>query len=140
MEKFKYGPLIYNCVNEEDDSGNYYWPGEPPVGYDKWGVPVDRFERQVLPINCPFHPFYDFPDKKRSLVVNAIYIPTSLKCYFDWCEENFVKPDGILFKRDVCKKVFKKMTNLVSDYGASTLINQNSFKLIKEEIMNLGNT
>ena len=54
MEKFKYGPIIYNCVDEEDDSGNYYWAGEPPVAYDQWGVPVDRHGKQTLPLDCPF--------------------------------------------------------------------------------------
>jgi hypothetical protein len=136
MEKFKYGPLIYNCVNEEDDSGNYYWPGEPPVGYDKWGVPVDRYKKQVLPLSCPFHPFYDFPETRRSKVVNTVTLPTSLKCYFDWCEENFVKPNEMLFKKDVCKKVIKRMgINLTP-----TPKSQRSLKLLKEEIMKLGNT
>ena len=27
MEKFKYGPLIWNCFTEDDESGNYYWNG-----------------------------------------------------------------------------------------------------------------
>ena len=25
MEKFKYGPLVYNTTEDEDDSGNYWW-------------------------------------------------------------------------------------------------------------------
>jgi hypothetical protein len=33
-EKFKYGPLVWNHVDEEHDSGNYWWSGLPPVNYD----------------------------------------------------------------------------------------------------------
>ena len=34
MTKFKYGPLVWNHIEDEDDSGNYWWPGLPPVSYD----------------------------------------------------------------------------------------------------------
>ena len=33
-EKFRYGPLVFNSFGEEDDSGNYWWPGNPPVAYE----------------------------------------------------------------------------------------------------------
>jgi hypothetical protein len=35
-EKFTYGPLVYNSLNEEsDDSGNYWWAGNAPVAYEE---------------------------------------------------------------------------------------------------------
>ena len=34
MEKFKYGPLVWTSGSDDDDEGNYYWGGQPPVGYD----------------------------------------------------------------------------------------------------------
>ena len=41
MEKYKYGPLVYNTTTDEDDSGNFYWNGMPPVGYDSMKIPID---------------------------------------------------------------------------------------------------
>ena len=42
MEKFKYGPLLWNHVDDEDDSGNYWWSGMAPVNYAETGIPVDE--------------------------------------------------------------------------------------------------
>jgi hypothetical protein len=47
--KYRYGPLIWNCTTDEDESGNYFWPGLPPVGYDKIGIPIDDRGYQCLP-------------------------------------------------------------------------------------------
>ena len=41
MEQYKYGPLVYNTTDSDDDSGNYYWNGLPAVAYDKVGIPID---------------------------------------------------------------------------------------------------
>ena len=41
MEIYKYGPLVYNTPDSEEDTGNFYWSGSPPVGYDSHGMPVD---------------------------------------------------------------------------------------------------
>ena len=41
MEKFKYGPLIWKPFLKIDESvGNYYWNGNPPVGYDAMRVKI----------------------------------------------------------------------------------------------------
>ena len=56
MEKFKYGPLIWNCINEDDESGNFYWNGDPPVKYDDMNIPVDENGLQCLPVESPVHP------------------------------------------------------------------------------------
>ena len=138
MAKFKFGPITYNCVDEEDDSGNYYWAGEPPVSYDRWGIPVDRHGKQTLPLDCPFHPFHKFESVVKSKVIPHISIPASTKCYFDWCDENFVVPDEILFKKDICKKAFKQVgirMGVISEKQQAPL-----FRALKEEIMSLGNT
>ena len=45
-EKFTYGPLIYNFIGDDDTSGNYWWPGNPPVAYEQesgvFRIPVDK--------------------------------------------------------------------------------------------------
>jgi len=56
MEKFKFGPLIWNSANEDDESGNYFWNGKPPVDYDRDGIPIDDEGMQCLPIDSPVHP------------------------------------------------------------------------------------
>ena len=56
MEKFKYGPLIWNSANEDDESGNYFWNGKPPVDYDREGIPLHDEGMQCLPIDSPDHP------------------------------------------------------------------------------------
>ena len=59
-EKFRYGPLIYNCFGEDDDSGNYWWNGSPVVGYEQpegiWKIPIDEMGNQCLPGECILHP------------------------------------------------------------------------------------
>ena len=40
MEQYKYGPLTWATI--DDDSGNYYYPGTPPTGYDEQGIPIDE--------------------------------------------------------------------------------------------------
>ena len=65
MEQFKYGPLVYNTVESDDDSGNYYWPGNgmPPVGYDEYNIPIDSKGFQCLDAQqCPLHPHYKVID------------------------------------------------------------------------------
>ncbi len=47
-EKFRYGPLVWNHIDDEDDSGNYWWPGLSPVKYDEMGIPSDIKGLQCL--------------------------------------------------------------------------------------------
>lgn len=88
VKKFKYGPLVYNCINEENEDGNYYWPGDPPVEYDQWGIPIDTNGKQCLGLDCPFHPFHVFEDYEQG--PGGFKIPKTFKVYYDWCEENFL--------------------------------------------------
>ncbi len=59
MEKYKYGPLVYITVNDTDEDGNFYWGGNPPVGYDEMGIPIDQNGHQCLSIESPLHPGYE---------------------------------------------------------------------------------
>jgi len=64
MEQFKYGPIVYNTSDTDDDSGNYYWAGEPPVGYDSTGLPIDSRGFQCLDaVQCPLHPSYQVTEE-----------------------------------------------------------------------------
>jgi len=62
MEQFKYGPLLYNTSESDSDSGNFYWNGLAPVGYDALGIPIDSKGLQCLDaLQCPIHPSYIVP-------------------------------------------------------------------------------
>tara|TARA_R100000541_G_C1855772_1_gene78378 strand:- start:74 stop:523 length:450 start_codon:yes stop_codon:yes gene_type:complete len=101
MEQFKYGPLIYNTSESDDDSGNYYWPGKPPVTYDSEDVPLDSDGFQCIDaVQCPLHPSYDVNSDKspNNLVVMednkalGCEIPT-LDSFNSWFEDNFIKAE-----------------------------------------------
>ena len=102
-EKFKYGPLVWNCIGDENEEGNYYWPGNPPVAYDEMGLPVDKDGRQCLPMDCPFHPHYYFKDFITS--TDGIKFPVSFKDYEEWLEKNFIVFDKTTVKRDIVMKI-----------------------------------
>ena len=85
MEQFKYGPLVYNTVESDDDSGNYYWPGNgiPPVGYDEYNIPIDSKGFQCLDAQqCPLHPHYEVIDDvvKVGLIFNLMIILLLAHC------------------------------------------------------------
>lgn len=90
MEKFKYGSLVWNSVNEDDESGNYFWNGKPPVGYDNEGIPVDEEGLQCLPIESPVHPTWQINNS--FLVYNDFLefeIP-SIDSTREWFDDNFL--------------------------------------------------
>ena len=93
MEQFKYGPLVYNTTESDDDSGNYYWPGDPPVGYDDEKIPVDSKGFQCLDaVQCPLHPSYSATDDTEHNEALGCSIPT-LTSFNSWFEDAFVKAD-----------------------------------------------
>ena len=108
MEKFKYGPLVWNSGSDDDDEGNYYWGGQPPVGYDSMNVPVDIDGRQCLPMDCPFHPHHRFSDEIRSRVDSSVTYPNSFKDYEEWLEKNFIVFDENPVKRNIMMKVIQQ--------------------------------
>ena len=88
MEKYKYGPLVFNTSVDEDDSGNFYWNGMPPVGYDEMNIPVDQNGNQCLSFECPLHPNH----KPKELKLNewlGVELPT-VQAFTEWFEDNFI--------------------------------------------------
>ena len=106
IEKFKYGPLVWNHVDENDDSGNYWWPGIAPVDYDQMGIPVDAKGLQCLPMSCPLHPSYEF---KYSVFNNQIkdHLPT-FEEWKDWFDENFINITETRIKREILRWYVKR--------------------------------
>ena len=100
-EKFKFGPLIWNHIDDDDDSGNYWWPGLAPVDYDKSGIPVDTKGLQCLPMSCPVHPGYEI---KYSVFNKKIkdHLP-AFKEWKDWFENHFIEIDEARIKRDILR-------------------------------------
>ena len=88
MEKYKYGPLVYNLASDEDEEGNYYWNGLPPVGYDELGIPIDNEGMQCLPIASPLHPGFRPEETENNSYLKA-KIPT-VSCVMSWFDENFI--------------------------------------------------
>lgn len=107
MEKFKYGPLIWNCFSEEDESGNYYWNGNPPVEYDHDGIPVDADGLQCLPIESPVHPSWTADNVE--LEYNDFLefkIPT-IEGTREWFDDNFLIVSDIQCKKYIIKWIRK---------------------------------
>ena len=97
MEKYSYGPLIYNTTADEDDSGNFYWNGMPPVGYDDMDIPIDPNGNQCLPFECPLH-----PNHSPSAVEYNNWLEDELPTwdsFEEWFDDNFINvtPRDIYF-------------------------------------------
>ena len=92
MEQYKYGPLVYNTSESDNESGNYYWNGLAPVGYDSVGVPLDSKGYQCLDAQqCPIHPSYIVDDS--DLEYNeflGVSIPT-LSSFKEWFSDQFLE-------------------------------------------------
>ena len=102
-EKFKYGPLVYNCFGEEDDSGNYWWAGNPPVAYEEpsgpYRIPVDENGNQCLPGDCILHPNCRVEEWES---FELCKIPSLSWCK-SWFDENFL----VVSDYAVCKYIFR---------------------------------
>ena len=102
MEKYKYGPLVYNTTHpEDDDSGNFYWPGLPPVGYDDLGIPVDEKGLQCLDDSSPLHPHHVPREVERNLAIGC-ELPTR-EAVKQWFDDNFL----IVSDWDVCRFILR---------------------------------
>ena len=88
MEKFKYGPLVYITPGMDENEGNYFWNGSPPVGYDSDGIPVDAKGLQCLDISCPLHPSHE-PTEVEYCEVLASDLPT-IASFEEWFDDNFL--------------------------------------------------
>jgi hypothetical protein len=90
MEKYKYGPLVYNTVDpNDDDSGNFYWGGLVPVGYDEFGIPIDERGFQCLDLSSPLHPQFIPPQTDYNEVLEAV-LPKQ-EIVKEWFTDNFLE-------------------------------------------------
>ena len=101
MEKFKYGPLVYNNIDDEDDSGNFWWPGLPPVKYDSMGIPIDSRGMQCLPLQSPVHPAYTIKDSVFHEALND-YLP-SIAEWKEWFADHFIEATDSQIKKLILK-------------------------------------
>ena len=86
--KYRYGPLVWNCTTDEDESGNYFWPGLPPVGYDEIGIPIDDRGYQCLPNVSIINPGYVPTETTFHDLINDS-LPT-IRSASTWFDENFL--------------------------------------------------
>ena len=105
-EKFKYGPLVYNCYGDEDDSGNYWWAGNPPVAYEEptgvYRIPIDAEGNQCLPGECILHPNCRVEEWDEHDILGSI---PSLDWCRSWFEDNFL----IIDDYTVCRYIVRWM-------------------------------
>ena len=129
-EKFKYGPLVWNHVDEEDDSGNYWWPGLVPVKYDEMGIPVDEKNLQCLPITCPVHPGYSIKHSVFNVALQD-YLP-SIDEWQTWFEEQFIIIDKTRIQREVLRWYSKQRNKSQRFYELQNRVN--SLDEMREEV------
>ena len=115
-EKFKYGPLVWNHMGDEDDSGNYWWPGLAPVAYDNTGIPIDAKGLQTLPLTCPLHPGYAIKDSVFSANINE-HLP-SIDEWQEWFDEHFIKIDEAWIKREILRWYAKDSKRVTSNFAS----------------------
>ncbi|MGB0790401.1 MAG: hypothetical protein ACPGRT_02865 [Flavobacteriaceae bacterium] len=101
MEKFRYGPLIYITQGMDEDEGNYFWNGNPPVAYDSSGVPIDSDGMQCLDVTSVLHPAYKPTDTFYSEVL-GVDIPT-ITSFQKWFDDNFF----IVSEKQIKKYIIK---------------------------------
>ena len=133
MEQFKYGPLVYNTSNSDDDSGNYYWSGEPPVGYDNEKIPVDSRGFQCLDaVQCPLHPGYTVTEHNTEHnEALGQSIPT-LASFNSWFEDAFIKAEP----RDLAFFIIRWINFQNDDYAATSVLYEKYAQLDIEDIIN----
>lgn len=98
---FTYGPLVYITSTDDEQSGNYYWPGTPPVGYDDIGIPIDADGNQCLPGESILH-LNHVPTETEYCEVIKDDLPTIASCR-QWFDDNFL----VVTDWQICKWIFK---------------------------------
>ena len=113
-EKHKYGPLVWNHIDDDDDSGNYWWTGLAPVKYDEVGIPSDEKGLQCLPISCPVHPGYNV---KHSVFSSPLqdHLP-SIDEWQTWFDEQFIEIDKARIRREILRWYAKQQNKSRSFY------------------------
>ena len=121
MEKYKYGPLVYVTHGMNEDDGNYFWSGHPPVGYDESGIPIDNNGMQCLDISCPLHPSWE-PTETVYNETLKFDIP-SIEHFRQWFEDNFLIISDDQVKRYIIR--WWRAKALRENYQAYTDVLQN---------------
>lgn len=89
--KFKWGPLFYiTDIFSDNNVGNYYHPGLPPVSYSTRGVPIDENGIECLDLSCPLHP--DWAPNKFQVEYND-YLQVSApkwEVYSEWLNNKLI--------------------------------------------------
>ena len=128
-EKFKYGPLVWNSFGEDDDSGNYWWPGNPPVAYEEpsgpYRIPVDEAGSQCLPGESILHPNCRVEDWETDTIISNV---PSLSWCMEWFEENFL----LVSEYQVCKYIIRWYS--WNNKGKSEWVDYSKNKTIDEMI------
>jgi len=101
MEIYKYGPLVYITQGMDESLGNYYWGGNPPIGYDETKIPIDKDGHQCLDILCPLHPSYIPTALSYNPCLN-ITLPT-IDSFKEWFEDNFLEIDDMKAKKYILR-------------------------------------
>ena len=122
MQKFKYGPLVWNSFAEEDESGNYYWNGNPPVEYDHLGIPIDEAGMQCLPIQSPVHPSWQVESSQLEYNDFLQFKIPSISSTREWFDENFLVVTDIQCKKYIIKWIRKNENFSRMIAGASSLV------------------
>ena len=110
--KYSYGPLVWNCTSDEDESGNFFWPGSPPCGYDASGIPIDARGMQCLPTQSIIHPSYEPTETFYSEVVKN-NLPTIVSARL-WLDDNFL----VVTDRQVAKFIIRWHAMRVKNHPA----------------------
>ena len=110
--KYSYGPLVWNCSSDEDESGNYFWAGSPPCGYDASGIPIDARGMQCLPTQSIIHPSYEPTETFYSEVVKN-NLPTIASARL-WLDDNFL----VVTDRQVAKFIIRWHAMRVKNHPA----------------------
>ena len=114
VKKYKYGPLVWNTVDEENDSGNYWWPGSGIVAYDKTNIPIDSEGLQCLPMSSPVHPHYEPKDYVFNKQIKD-YLP-SFKEWQEWFDVNFIEINEDRIKREILRWYVKERPRISKDF------------------------
>ena len=122
--KYSYGPLVWNCTSDEDESGNFFWPGLPPCGYDTSGIPIDERGMQCLPMQSIVHPDYQPTETFYCDVVQSD-LPTIASARL-WLDDNFL----IVTDRQVARLIIRWYDLQVKKTTSSTRIKQIWAKLV----------
>ena len=114
VKKYKYGPLVWNTIDNDDDSGNYWWTGSSIVNYDNMNIPIDSQGLQCLPVSSPVHPSYELQDPVFNEQIKD-YLP-SFKEWQEWFDVNFIKINEYRIKREILRWYVKDHRRISQDF------------------------